>query len=418
MIISLIMILPTVENRNVFAANLIKVPDDYPTIQEAINAAAPGDTITVAEGYYYGHVVVNKTLTLLGEDPETTIIEFFENDTVYVRANDVYISGFTIKNRRVYYGIWVEPIPSSGITIKNNIIKNNSVGIGIQYSTNALVTENIITRNEYGIRIYQSSSNTFAMNTISNNIFEGFHILSSSNNHIYRNNFLSNPQQASQDETSTNYWDNGVEGNYWNDYAGDDLNGDGIGDTLTPHLGLDYKPLMTPWGNSKVFKVQIMEMSYQIRVTSNSSAANLVYDGKAKHLNLTATGVLHRTGFCNITIPKQLLYGEPWQVTVDSSLLSYTVSENITHSALYIRYYHFSQTTLTITITGTRACVIPGDFNADGIVSIKDATLVGLAWQSTFEDPEYRWQADGNVDGAVNIADATTIGLHWQQTGL
>mgnify|MGYP005832199395 CR=1 FL=1 len=401
--------------KNVFAPTTIRVPHDYPTIQEAINAASNGDTITVAAGYYYGHVVINKTLTLVGEDPETTIIEYFENDTVYVRANNVNISGFTIKNRRVYYGIWVEPIPSSGITIKNNIITNSSVGVGIQYSTNTLVTENVITKNEYGIRIYQSTSNTFTMNTISNNIFEGLHILQSSNNLIHRNNFINNPQQASQDETSTNYWDNGAEGNYWSDYAGQDLNGDGIGDTLIPHQGLDNKPLMTPWNNNKVFQVQIMEMTYQVRVNSNTSTTNLVYNGKAKHLNLTVTGMLYRTGFCNITIPKQLLYGEPWQITVDDSLLSYTITQNITHSILYIRYHYYSQTTLTITITGTRACVIPGDYNADGIVNIADANMVGTAWQYTFENPNYKWQADANVDGVINIADVTTLGLHWQQ---
>jgi len=359
-------------------------------------------------------VVINKALTLLGEDPESTIIEYLENDTVYVRANNVYISGFTIKNRRVYYGIWVEPVPSSGITIKNNIITNSSVGVGIQYSTNTLVTENIITKNEYGIRIYQSASNTFTMNTISNNIFEGFHILRSSNNFIYHNNFLNNPQQASQDETSTNHWDNGAEGNYWSDYAGQDLNGDGIGDTLIPHQGLDYKPLMTPWSSTRIFKIQIMEMTYHVKVNSNTSATNLAFDGKAKQLNLTVTGVLHKTGFCNITFPKQLLHGEPWQITVDGSLLSYTTSQNITHNILYIRYY-YSQTTLTLTITGTRACVIPGDYNADGIVNIADANMVGAGWQSTFEDPNYRWQADANVDGIINIADVTTLGLHWQQ---
>lgn len=53
----------------------IRVPDDYPTIQEAINAASPGDTIQVAAGTYYERVTVNKTVTLIGEDPLTTIID-------------------------------------------------------------------------------------------------------------------------------------------------------------------------------------------------------------------------------------------------------------------------------------------------------------------------------------------------------
>jgi parallel beta-helix repeat protein len=402
--------------KNATAANTIKVPNEYSTIQQAINAAAPGDTILVAKGYYYGHVVVNKTLTLLGEDPQTTVIEYFENDTVYVRASNVYISGFTIKNCRIYYGIWVEPIWSTGITIKNNIIVNGSVGVGIQFSTNTVVEENIITKSDYGIRLYRCSSNTFAMNTIINNTFNGIHVLSSTDNYFYKNNIINNPEQAYQDPTSNNHWDDGVEGNYWSDYTGQDLNGDGIGDTLLPHQGLDYKPLMTPWGNNKVYNVQVMEIAYKIRISSNSSIGSLLYNGQAKRLDFNVTGALFKTGFCNVTIPKQLLYGEPWQVSVDSSLLSYVVSENITHTSLNIRYYHYNEKTLTVTITGTRACVIPGDVNADGIVNIGDATLIGWSWQSTTTDPTYNWQADVNVDGVVNVEDATTVGFHWLQT--
>jgi len=46
----------------------------YSSIQEAINNADHGDTIFVSSGTYYENVVVNKTVSLIGEDVSSTII--------------------------------------------------------------------------------------------------------------------------------------------------------------------------------------------------------------------------------------------------------------------------------------------------------------------------------------------------------
>ena len=77
-----------------------KVPTpEYPTIQAAIDAANSGDIIQVASGTYYEHVVVNKSLTLIGESRSTTIID--GNGTgivVRINAPDVEIKGFTVQN--------------------------------------------------------------------------------------------------------------------------------------------------------------------------------------------------------------------------------------------------------------------------------------------------------------------------------
>ena len=58
--------------------NTIVVPDDYSTIQAAINAASDGDTLFVKKGTYELPVnqtlVIYKTLSLMGEDAENTII--------------------------------------------------------------------------------------------------------------------------------------------------------------------------------------------------------------------------------------------------------------------------------------------------------------------------------------------------------
>ena len=53
----------------------IVVPFDFPTIQEAINAANEDDVIKVLPGTYIEQITINKTLTIIGSDAESTIID-------------------------------------------------------------------------------------------------------------------------------------------------------------------------------------------------------------------------------------------------------------------------------------------------------------------------------------------------------
>jgi nitrous oxidase accessory protein NosD len=54
------------------AQPIIRVPQDYPTIQQAIDAAQPGDVIKVGAGEFKG-ASVNKPVTLIGEGANTRI---------------------------------------------------------------------------------------------------------------------------------------------------------------------------------------------------------------------------------------------------------------------------------------------------------------------------------------------------------
>lgn len=75
----------------------IVVPEDYSTIQEAINAASLGDTIFVSSRTYNENVVVNKSVSLIGEDMDDTIIDGGKSGSVLcIIVNDVAVSNFTI----------------------------------------------------------------------------------------------------------------------------------------------------------------------------------------------------------------------------------------------------------------------------------------------------------------------------------
>ena len=89
-------------------------------------------------------------------------------------------------------------------------------------------------------------------------------------NMIYHNNFIDNPSYNALDilfsgySSSTTQWDNGMEGNYWDDYDGPDLfPRDGIGDIPygIPHHPLKTKdrfPLMKPY-NGTASSIQVSQ---------------------------------------------------------------------------------------------------------------------------------------------------------------
>ena len=70
------------------------------------------------------------------------------------------------------------------------------------------------------------------------------------NTKIYNNNIISNLIQVQDNQITSNKWYTDEGGNYWSDYTGVDngmngrISGDGIGDTLIPHQGLDLYPFI------------------------------------------------------------------------------------------------------------------------------------------------------------------------------
>ena len=174
----------------------IIVPDDYPTIQEAINNANAGDIIYVRAGIYYENVIVNKTVSLVGEKKSTTIIDGKGMAYVInVTANKVNISEFTIRNANTGLYLW----NSGGHNISCNIIANNLwCGIHLRTSTGNTIENNVVTNNRAtawwggsGIHLEGfSSANRITNNVISNNTW-GL-VLSASDLNILSGNKLIN----------------------------------------------------------------------------------------------------------------------------------------------------------------------------------------------------------------------------------
>ena len=79
-------------------SKVIRVPDDYPTIQSAIDAASSGYNINVSSGTYFELLVIDKPLKLMGENKKnTTIIDGGgSGNCVNITADNVEIRGFMI----------------------------------------------------------------------------------------------------------------------------------------------------------------------------------------------------------------------------------------------------------------------------------------------------------------------------------
>ena len=134
------------------ASQTIQVPQDYPTISDAVSHASAGDTILVQSGVYNENVQINKPLTLQGQNQADTVIVGTGGSTAHavltLAADDVKVSGFTITSQsysntsQYAYGIWVE---GDNCTISNNTIENTYIGLWGSTPTSTTITENTIT---------------------------------------------------------------------------------------------------------------------------------------------------------------------------------------------------------------------------------------------------------------------------------
>jgi len=173
-------------------------PNNYTKIQDAIDDASDGDSVFVYDDSspYYENIVVDKSIDLIGENRETTIIDgqnMTGYDTITIYAHYVNISGFSIQHCGTLMGDAGIEICKNYCIITDNIITlNEDNGILISYSNNNTISGNIITQNQgdwyHGVCLISSDGNIFIDNNIYNNGY-GFSIHHSDNNTI-KNNFI------------------------------------------------------------------------------------------------------------------------------------------------------------------------------------------------------------------------------------
>ena len=441
------------------------VPQDYPTIQQAIDVCSPGGTVLVGPGTYNENITVWKPLTIKGENKDTTIMDQVEAFIVcHITADNVTISGFTIKDGSI--GVSIDASDEATITNNiitsnddgmwatsslDNVISNNTIsdnlfmGVYLKASNNTTLNSNTIVTNTYGIYIENSEHNSVCGNNLSLNYADGIDVINSSynavfhnmisnnsrgiylqgsnSNSIYENNLVNNLDQAGAEDIITNSWDDGTHGNYWSNYTGIDSNSDGIGDTAftIDSSNKDRYPLMNPWMQpSPGHDVAVINAWSSKTVIGQGYNGDITVFGAnkgeyAETFNLTvyiesvafASWTLHLEGGLTATIRLS------WNTT-DFSKKNYTISASATAVP--------GETDSTDNnCTWTVHVGVPGDVSSstagvyDGTVNMRDISYIILMFNTKPSSSNWNPNADVNNDLIVNMRDISIAILNFNK---
>jgi nitrous oxidase accessory protein len=363
---------------------ILHVPLNFTSIQEAIDNANSSDTIIISPGIYRENLIVDRVVTLIGEDRDTTIVDGGGvGDAISIRSDSVAIEGLTVMSNGTgirgnaivvdhHRGIIVDATKLAGSyyalslafcsysIFSNNFIINNTFGIEVINSNNNVFSNNTISGNEEGIAFdYVNNLNVFFGNTLSDNGEGALIRQSSSRNSFYHNNFL---DQITIETEDPNFWSRGGEGNYWSSFNSQDFysgqyqnetGSDGIADEPYEMGGIknrDDYPLM---GAFSEFNVAQKNGTYRVDIISNSTISNFRLEtGREtgnKMITFNANGEAGTAGFCRMMISTSLM-DYPYTVVANDGQanLSLLSSSNVTNAYLYFTFPDENQTVTVI----------------------------------------------------------------------
>jgi parallel beta-helix repeat protein len=325
-------------------------------------------------------------------------------DGIFLHAShDVIVSNNMITGSA--YGIQL--YNSYANTVLANNVSDNSYGVYLAYSgPSNTIANNTISGGDWGVSLYSSSGNTATGNTLSHNTYGVDPVTNSNNNLFHHNNFMENVEQAVWNPDCNNMWDNGYPsgGNYWSDYTGTDSNGDGIGDT-------SY--IIDPFSDVAIIDVTASAPDVYVGGTVNITVKTENQGTLIETFNVTVKYENATLGIFGTVGTQEVIDLTPQQsftVTFIWNTIDVQPCMNYTITAEASVLPGESDTADNTYIDGNVQVKIPGDINGDGIVDVKDLSIVSIAYGSLEGEPDYDPIADLNNDGIVDMKDLTTVG--------
>jgi parallel beta-helix repeat protein len=223
-----------------------------------------GDNLTFCGNTFHGGGLIISSINAIIEN--NVLLNYVENGLTVIStrnnriinntisAGDGALGDYGLNLEYVYDSLVANNSLSAGIFLHNSInntVVNNDATIGlvvINSKYNRISANNIATR----LILYHLSDG----NTISNNNFTLPQIIvdNCSNNTFFANNFYNPYGWLNLADNSNNSWNSSQIGNFWNKYAGNDNDGDYVGDTpfYIPTNGIDHYPSTSPFPISPI----------------------------------------------------------------------------------------------------------------------------------------------------------------------
>jgi parallel beta-helix repeat protein len=172
-------------------------PGNYSRIQDAIDNAIDGDTVFVYSGTYYENLVVTKSISVIGEDKNITVIDGMgakdKNCVTITDTSKVNLMGFTFQNATYpnTYGVEIED--ANEITIIDNIFNYDYFGLWI-FGDNNIISNNKFSNITYScVIIIKANYNLFSYNNIIKSNGGGIEVWTHSEYNIISHNHISTP---------------------------------------------------------------------------------------------------------------------------------------------------------------------------------------------------------------------------------
>ena len=130
---------------------------DYETIAEALENASDGDSICVWDGVYQEELKIRKSVSLIGNGSETTIIDgsgVGNDEVVTIEANWVNISGFSVQGDPEELSKAAILVGSDHNRIEENNCSNSDSGILLESCSFNVIKDNILYNNSIGVKVY------------------------------------------------------------------------------------------------------------------------------------------------------------------------------------------------------------------------------------------------------------------------